>query len=228
MKKVLMIIPARGGSKGIPRKNLVELGGFPLISYVVRTALSAGLDADVVVSTDDEEIKEAAETFGAWVPFIRPSELASDTATTYVAVKHAVETLISMGHVYEDVILLQPTQPFVTPESIRGAHELYLEHDKVGVAGVSPVMESPILMRTMDENHQLSPLLSGSSTIRRQDRPNYYRVNGAVYVNSVKDILAGPVSFNDNPLGFEMGKVEGFDIDTPLDMKLASALLGII
>ena len=133
-----------------------------------------------------------------------------------------------MGYVYEDVILLQPTQPFVTPESIRGAYELYLEHDKVGVAGVSSVMESPVLMRTLDKNHQLTALLSGSSSIRRQDMPKYYRVNGAVYVNSVKDILAGPVSFNDNPLGFEMRSVEGFDIDTPLDRRFADVILGII
>ena len=85
-----------------------------------------------------------------------------------------------------------------------------------------------IKLALLGKNHQLTALLSGSSSIRRQDMPKYYRVNGAVYVNSVKDILAGPVSFNDNPLGFEMRSVEGFDIDTPLDRRFADVILGII
>ena len=226
-KRILALIPARGGSKGIPHKNVVLLGGKPLIQYTIDAGLKSRYIDCVLVSTDDREIAETAERCGARVPFLRPAALASDTAKTIDAVLHAVETLREAGEIYDCLVLLQPTSPLRTAEDIDGAVERFYACGRRGVVSVSEVNDPPILMRTIaetPEGERLKPLLEGSSTCRRQDMPAYYRVNGSVYVNAA-ETLNRETSFNDNPVPYRMAKDHAVDIDEPADLALAEFLL---
>lgn len=221
--KVLALIPARGGSKGIPGKNTKELMGKPLIAYTIEAARGCSCLDDVLVSTDSEEIAEIAREFGAWVPFLRPEELAADTSKTMDAVLYTLRRLAREGREYEYVVLLQPTSPLRTSGDIEGAFKLALKTGE-DVVAVSEVTDSPILMRTRDDKGNLTALLSGGSTVRRQDMPKYYRVNGSIYVNQV-DSLTEESSLNDNPVGYVMPRERSVDIDEPVDFAVAEYYL---
>lgn len=223
-KKVLALIPARGGSKGIPGKNIKDLCGKPLIAHTICAARECEFVDTIVVSTDSEEIAEVSKRYGAEVPFLRPEELASDTAKTMDAVLHAINTLKDMGKAYDILVLLQPTSPLRNDEDIRGAISLAVETGE-DVVGISEVSDSPILMRTCDPSHILTRLLEQNSTVRRQDMPIYYRVNGSVYVNHM-DRLTEETSFNDNPLGYVVPKERSVDIDEPVDFVVAEYYMG--
>ena len=148
-KRVLALIPARGGSKGIKDKNITPLCGKPLIAYSVLAAKNSRYIDDVVVTTDSERIAETAKAYGAEVPFLRPAELASDTAKTIDAVLHAVKWLEDHQKSYDLLVLLQPTQPLRRTEDIDGAIELCIQRDMQDVVSVKEVSEHPILMRTI-------------------------------------------------------------------------------
>jgi CMP-N-acetylneuraminic acid synthetase len=182
-KKILALIPARGGSKGIKDKNITDLGGKPLIAYSVECGLHSKYVDSVVVTTDSAKIAEVAKQCGARVPFLRPAELASDTAKTLDAVLHAVKTLEGMGESYDLLLLLQPTQPLRTSEDVDGAIEAYFALGGEDLVSVCEVSDHPILIRTIEQG-RLQNLLSCSSTCRRQDMPAYYRINGCIYINA--------------------------------------------
>lgn len=220
---VLTLIPARGGSKGIPGKNIKKLVGKPLIAHTIEAALKCHYSGDVLVSTDSEEIAATARKFGAWVPFLRPEELASDTAKTIDAVLYTIHRLAKEGKEYDYVVLLQPTSPLRRSEDIEGALELALGTGK-DVVAISEVVDSPILMRTCDDQGRLTPMFSGNSTVRRQDMPRYYRVNGSIYVNRVSS-LTEDTSFNDNPIGYIMPREYSVDIDEYADFAMAEYYL---
>ena len=227
-KRILALIPARGGSKGIPHKNIAPLAGKPLIQYSIDAARGSSYIDSVLVSTDDEEIARVARACGAEVPFLRPAELASDTAKTIDAVLHAVETLRDMGEAFDSLVLLQPTSPLRTTAEIDGAIERFYTCGRKAVVSVSEVSDHPMLMRTIeqtDDGERLKPLLQVSSTVRRQDMPPFYRVNGSIYVNAVEE-LSRTTSFNDNPVPYVMAKEHAIDIDEPADLKLAEWALG--
>ena len=134
---ILALIPARGGSKGIPRKNIKVLHGSPLIAYTIAAARNSRYIDDVVVTTDSDEIAKIARDYGASVPFMRPSELADDRSKTIDAVLHAVETLEDMGRTFDAVVLLQPTSPLRTSVDIDCSIETFYSHGSLGVASVS-------------------------------------------------------------------------------------------
>jgi len=217
--KRLAYIPARGGSKGIPKKNIAELGETPLIAFTIVAALKSGLFDKVMVSTDSEEIAEVARLYGAWVPFLRYAEFAQDTSKTIDAVVSDKVRLEEIGERFDEFVLLQCTSPFRTAQDIQGAVAL-AEKVHAGVVSISPVEEHPILMRTVDEIGKVSRVLNCSSTCRRQDMPPYYRVNGAIYVNFWED-LSPTLSLNDNPYGYVMEKKDSLDIDTKADLEAA-------
>lgn len=218
-KRILALIPARGGSKGIPHKNIIELCGRPLISYTIEAGLQSKYIDTVLVSTDDEEIARVSRKFGAEVPFLRPPALASDTSKTIDAVLHAIRTLGKAGRKYDVLVLLQPTEPLRTAGDIDGAVEKYFACGENALVSVSEVDDHPILMRTI-EGDRLKPLLNVSSTCRRQDMPAYYRVNGCVYINAISE-LNDNTSFNDNPVPYVMKKSHSVDIDEPADLAMA-------
>lgn len=222
-KKILALIPARGGSKGIPNKNITDLAGKPLIAYSIDACKGSRFIDDIVVSTDSEKIATIARTLGADVPFMRPEELAMDTSKTLDAVLHAVSELKKQGREYDSIVLIQPTQPLRTSEDIDGAIETYYINNEQDVVSVCEVSEHPLLMRTLKEG-VLVPLLDKSSTCRRQDMDKYYKVNGCVYVNSVNNLNEN-TSFNDNLIPYVMDRSHSVDIDEPADLKYAEVVI---
>ena len=173
-KRVLALIPARGGSKGIPHKNIRLLKGHPLIAYSIAASKNSAYIDRVVVTTDDEEIARVACQYGAEVPFLRPAELATDYSKSIEALVHAVETLAVSGDVYDSVVWLQPTSPLRRSAEIDAAIEVFYSHGCLGVASVCEVSENPVLTRRIDASGVLHPLLPVSSTLRRQDMPKFY------------------------------------------------------
>ncbi len=222
-KSILALIPARGGSKGIPHKNIIDLCGRPLISYTIEAGLRSRYIDDVMVSTDDEEIAAAAVKYGAGVPFMRPAELASDSSKTIDAVLHAVRKLAGEGKKYDTLVLLQPTQPLRTCEDIDLAIEKYFEQGERSLTSVHEVDDNPVLIRVI-EGEQLRPMLDVSGTCRRQDMPKYYRVNGCIYINKTEELNEN-TSFNDNQVPFLMEKSHSVDIDELSDLALAEYYL---
>lgn len=223
--KILALIPARGGSKGIKNKNIIPLYGRPLIDYTIRAALDAGVFEDIIVSTDSMTIAETAISCGAEVPFMRPSELATDDAKTISAVLHALANLKKMGRNYDIMVLLQPTQPLRTASDIQKAVQIFVQMNLSSLVSITPVDDHPLFIRTMDsQTLRLNRLIPDSSTIRRQDLPVYYRVNGAIYINWIRDITA-QTSFNDNIYGFMMDKSHAVDIDDLADLDIAEYYL---
>ncbi len=223
-KRILALIPARGGSKGIKNKNIVLLNGNPLISYSIKAALKSKYIDETVVTTDSEKIAKISKKYGASVPFMRPIELASDKSKTIDAVLHALKMLAKLGNHFDGLILLQPTQPLRTANDIDGAIELFFEKNLQGVASVSIVEDHPLLMRTIDENRNLHSLLEENSTCRRQEMKNYYKVNGCIYINQI-DEISKDTSFNDNPIGFVMETSHSVDIDEIKDLYIAEVYL---
>lgn len=222
-KKVLALIPARGGSKGIPGKNIKDLAGKPLLAYTIESAKQCTLIDCILVSTDSRKIAEVAERYGAKIPFLRPDFLAADTSKTIDAVCYTLDKLAEAGETYDYLVLLQPTSPLRNSEDIEGAIYLAVESGR-DVVSVSEVNDSPILMRKCDESGKLTPLFHENSTVRRQDMPVYYRVNGSVYVNEIRN-LSEETSFNDNPVGYIMPKERSVDIDEPVDFEVAKFYL---
>ena len=222
-KKILGIIPARGGSKGIPHKNIIDLCGKPLISYTIEAGLDSKYIDYLIVSTDSQKIAETSEKAGAEVPFMRPAELASDTAKTVDAVVHAIKTLKEKGQEFDTLVLLQPTQPLRTADDIDRSIEIYIEQGCNPLASVSLVDDHPLLIRSISED-KLMPLLNESSTCRRQDMPLYYRINGCIYINEINSI-SEKTSFNDNPVPYIMEPSHSIDIDELRDLAVAEYYL---
>jgi len=218
-KAFIAVIPARGGSKGIPRKNIIDVVGKPLIAYTIETALASRYLDRVIVSTDDAEIEEVGKQYGAEVPFLRPAHLATDEAKTIDAV---VDTLERIDETYDYVVLLQPTQPLRTTQQIDDAIQQVVEQNQSSLVSVEEVTDHPILYRTMTKEGKLLPLLHQNSTVRRQDFEPYYKVNGLIYINKV-DELTHDTSLNDNEYSFLTKQT--IDIDTWNDIKEFRGLL---
>lgn len=216
-KKVLALIPARGGSKGIKKKNIVDIAGKPLIAYSILAARESKYIDEVIITTDSEEIAEVAIKYEAKVPFIRPAELATDYSTTLDAVLHALKMLGQDK--FDILVLLQPTSPLRTSNDIDQAIETFVLSGYIPLASVSEVNDSPILMRKVKEDGKMEKLLSIGSTIRRQDMPIIYRINGSIYINLINEIDV-KTSFNDNQMAFIMEKSHSVDIDDYSDIAI--------
>lgn len=219
-KTFIAVIPARGGSKSIPRKNIIDVAGKPLIAYTIETALASRYLDRVIVSTDDAEIAEVSKQYGAEVPFLRPAHLATDEAKTIDTV---IDTLERIEQSYDYVVLLQPTQPLRTVQQIDDAIQQVVEQNQSSLVSVEEVTDHPILYRTMTTEGKLLPLLHQNSTVRRQDFEPYYKVNGLIYINKISD-LTSATSLNDNVYAFLTHSV--IDIDTREDLKKFKEQLG--
>lgn len=220
-KKILAVIPARGGSKGIKNKNIKLLNGKPLIAYSIKTALSCPLVDYVLVSTDSQKIADIAKSYGAKVPFLRPAELATDTAKTIDVLIHAVDYLKKQNLTFDYLILLQPTQPIRQDKDLLETIKTVVDSKINSLVSVCEVEESPVLMRTMATDGKLSKLLTISSTLRRQDFPKFYKVNGSIYINKLDKSFNSLTSLNDNEFGYIMPKEKSIDIDTESDFQKA-------
>ena len=223
-RKILGLIPARGGSKGIKGKNIIPFAGKPLIAWTIEASLGSKYIDSTIVTTDSSEIAVTAKQYGAEIPFMRPDELAGDKAKTVDAVIHAINTLRMQGRCYDVLVLLQPTSPLRTSGDIDEALEVFFRAGEKGTVAISPASDSPLLIRCLNDADKMTPLLNMNSTCRRQDMPKYYRVNGSIYINSIAAICAD-TSFNDNPVPFIMKKAHSVDIDEPEDIILAEYYL---
>lgn len=224
-KKILAVIPARGGSKGVPRKNIIEVGGHPLIKYTIDCGKNSKYLDRVVISTEDLLIKRVAEENGGDVPFLRPKELAEDTSKTIDCIVHAVDTLESMEEEYDYVMVLQNTVPLRKSWHIDEAIEMIVDSNERSLISISEVDEHPILMRTLNEDKTVRNLLQMNSTMRRQDFPKFYKVDGAIYIQKLDKDFNLDTSLNDGKLGYVMDKKYTTDIDNYIDIKIVEYYL---
>jgi len=222
--KTLFIIPARGGSKGIPRKNIKLLGGKPLISYSVEVARALADDQDICVSTDDAEIKDIVEQTALKVPFLRPSELATDQATTQDVLLHAIDYFQTKGRHYDRIILLQPTSPFRKINQIQEAINLW-EDGLEMVVSVKITDANPYYVLFEENEFGFLEKSKKGFFSRRQDCPLVYQYNGAIYVIDVKSLKSRHIFNFERIKKYVMDAESSIDIDSSLDWKFAEFLL---
>ncbi len=223
--KPLVIIPARGGSKGIPHKNIRLLGGKPLICRAIDNARAVADDSDLCVSTDDPEIIRVAEDYGLKVPFVRPAELAADNSGTYEVLLHALDFYERQGRHYDAIVLLQPTSPFRRDEDVRGAMALYTP-DIDMVVSITEARSNPYYnCFETDSNGFLQISKGDGSYVRRQDVPKAWEYNGAVYVINPESLKRESLGKFKRRKGYEMDELHSLDLDTPLDWSIAELLI---
>ncbi|WP_294725989.1 acylneuraminate cytidylyltransferase family protein [uncultured Fusobacterium sp.] len=219
-KKILAVIPARGGSKGIPSKNIFNVGGQPLIKYTIDCAKNSKYLDRAVISTDSLEIKRVAEEYGGDVPFMRPAELALDTSKTIDSIVHAVNTLKEIGEEYDYVMIIQNTVPLRKGWHVDESIEKIVDSNERSLVSVTEVEQHPILMRTLNEDGTLKNLLPMSSTMRRQDFPKFYKVDGAIAIQKIDEEFNLDTSINDGKLAYIMESKYSIDIDNYIDIKV--------
>ncbi|MGN7469344.1 acylneuraminate cytidylyltransferase family protein [Brevibacillus sp. SAFN-007a] len=221
-KSVLAIIPARGGSKGVPRKNIRDLAGKPLIAWTIEEAQKSIYIDRLIVSTDDEEIAEIARNWGCEVPFLRPLELAQDQTPGIDPVLHAMETLPE----YDYTMLLQPTSPLRLSEDIDACLEHCIKQSAKACVSVTVTDKSPFWMYYLAESSELRPIIkTDRPVLRRQDAPDVYVLNGAIYVAKSDWIKQNRTYLNAETIGFVMPKERSIDIDTMIDFTIVETIL---
>jgi len=220
----LFVIPARGGSKGIPGKNIKELGGKRLICYAIDLARKFAPDSQICVSTDSLEIKTVVEEYGLDVPFLRPDELSTDKAGTREVLLHAIEFYANGGKYFKAIVLLQPTSPFRKLDQLKEALKLYKHEIDMVVSVVEPDANPYYNLFEENESGFLQQSKPGQFT-RRQDSPKVYQYNGAIYLINTGSIKKAPMNQFEKIIKFEMDKVSSVDLDTPLDWDWAEFLL---
>lgn len=223
--KILAIIPARSGSKGLKDKNIKGLNGKPMIAYTIEAAIKSSIFEDIIVSTDSKNYAEIALKYGAYVPFLRSKELSSETASSKDVILDVINKMIAKGSKYDYFMLLQPTSPLRTSMNIKEAYKLLLEKKANAVVSVCEVEHSFFLSNTLDETLSLDDLTNNVKDIRRQDLPKYFKINGAIYLVKVDYFIEFRNFYQENSFAYVMGKDESIDVDNVIDFKLAEVLL---
>lgn len=221
----LVIIPARGGSKGIPHKNIAMLAGHPLIYYTVRAALAIAPATRIILSTDDDEIASAAEKCGLPVPYRRPAHLATDTAGSREVILDAMDKADAYGIIYDCVVLLQPTSPLRSADDILGAIALFDDSTDM-VVSVTEASSNPYYNCFEIDSAGYLKISKGDGLLtRRQDAPEAYEFNGAVYVIDPSSIRNMPIGAFPRRKPFVMPRERSVDIDSPIDLIIAEAII---
>jgi CMP-N-acetylneuraminic acid synthetase len=226
--RVLGIVTARGGSKGVPRKNLADLGGRSLLSYTAAAARRAKRLSRVIVSTDDSEIAAEAQRCGLEVPFLRPAELARDDTPTLPVLQHAVSLLEAAGQRYDAICILQPTHPFRRTEDIDGCIELLESSDADAAMTIARVPDefNPHWTYQRDPDGSLRLTTGEQAPIpRRQELPAAYHREGSVYVTRRDVLMLGNSIYGTRVVGLLVDAEQRVNIDTPRDLEQARALL---
>lgn len=224
--KILGLIPARGGSKGVAGKNLKPLGGKPLLIHTIEAVQAAKCVERILVSTDHQGIAGMARGCGAMVPWLRPSKLAADEAGMVDVVLHALERLAVDESYHPDaVMLLQPTSPFRAPATIRAAAEMFHEAPEESVITVSPARDHPFWCKRIGPGGTLEDFLPRIQIpATRQELPPAYRINGVLYLAPAKVLLNSHSFYSRRPRALVIPEEEALDIDTPLDWVIAECL----
>lgn len=222
-KTVLAIIPARGGSKGVPRKNIRLLAGKPLIAWTINEAKKSKYIDRLILSSEDEEIIKLAREYGCEVPFKRPIELAQDDTPGIESVIHAINAL---GDKYDYVVLLQPTSPLRTVEDIDGCIQQCIIKGLPSCISVTEAQQSPYWMYKLDEDMRLNPFVQYDEKVnRRQDLPQVYVLNGAVYVAESEFIIENKSFLTEESVAYKMPNKNSVDIDTEIDFAYCEWLI---
>lgn len=223
--KYLVVIPARGGSKGIPHKNIKPLGGKPLIYYSIDVARQFTSDENICVTTDDAEIISVVEQYGLKVPFVRPAELATDTCGSNEVIQHAYQFFSDKGINYDAIVLLQPTSPFRKVEFIEEAVALYDENIDM-VTSVRPAACNPYYDGFEEDKEGLLQISKGDGTIaRRQEAPKVWQQNGSIYVINPKSLIEKGMGKFTKIKKYAMPENYSVDLDTMLDWKMAELII---
>jgi N-acylneuraminate cytidylyltransferase len=220
---VLALVPARGGSKGVPRKNIRLIGGKPMIAWTIEAARGSRYIDRLILSSDDQAIIDIAVQCGCEAPFVRPTELAGDQADSMAVIRHAIDALPQQ---FEYLVLLQPTSPMRTAEDIDGAIERCVAQRAPACVSVCETDKSPFWMLRMDEQGVVHPLFPAHQIPdRRQDAPVVFALNGAVYVARTDHLRIGGTFLAPGAVGYPMPKERSLDVDTDLDLSIVDFLL---
>jgi len=222
--KPLVVIPARGGSKGVPRKNIKCLGGKPLIYYTIEAAREVFPDNVIYVSTDDYEIKHIVEKCGLKVPFLRPKEFATDNAGTYEVLLNAIYNCEKTGYYPDTLVLLQATSPFRNGEHIKEALKLFEEKCDLLVSVKETKANPYFTLRVENKNGWLVNSKEGRF-VRRQDTPKVWELNGAIYIVKVSQLKKLTLDKIPKTVKFLMDEISSVDIDNQLDWDFAEFLI---
>jgi len=221
-KKIAALITARGGSKGIPKKNIAMLCGKPLIHWTVECAMKSGYIDKIFLSTDNDEIISAVKKFPVEVPFKRPKNLSSDKATSTDVIMHFIDWMKKSGNCYDILLLLQPTSPFRKSEHIDSSIKKFIGNEEaISLISVTENTKSPYLSRKINSNGFVENLFNVKSEKRRQDIPVTYYINGAIYLMDIKNFGKYRTFQTPKTLSYIMPYYSSIDIDEPMDLKIA-------
>lgn len=223
--KSLVIIPARGGSKGILHKNIKPLSGKPLIYYTIDVARSICSDNDICISSDDPQIIKVVEDYGLKVPFIRPAELATDKAGMYEVLLHALKFYEEHGKHYDNIVLLQNTSPFRNAKHLREAMNLYTQKIDM-IVSVVKTSSNPYYNCFEEDDNGFLHISKGDGMItRRQDAPIAYEYNGAIYIINPESLKREPLALFKKRIKYVMDDISSVDLDSMLDWHYAEFLI---
>jgi N-acylneuraminate cytidylyltransferase/CMP-N,N'-diacetyllegionaminic acid synthase len=225
-EQILYYIPARGGSKGIPRKNLMEINGTSLVGHAVYAAKGCKFGGRIVVSTDSEEIAINAQLAGAEVPFIRSPKFSRDETSTYDTVTNDLACLETLDS-YKPLILvvLQPTSPLRTQKDVEEAMKMFFDGNYDAVVSINEPSPHPYLVRALDGNSKIVDLFKFADKVaRRQDMPKLYSINGAIYIIKVDVFRLEKTFMPINTAGYVMPRSRSIDIDSELDLFVANQM----
>tara|TARA_B100000780_G_C21117735_1_gene452402 strand:+ start:1221 stop:1925 length:705 start_codon:yes stop_codon:yes gene_type:complete len=223
--KILAVIPARGGSKGIKNKNIKNLCGHPLIAWTITKAKRSKFIEKVVVSTDSKKIAYISKKYGASVPFIRPKEYATDKANDFVVLKHAINFFATKGEKFDYIIMLQPTSPLRELKDINNSIKKVLKKDIDALVSVSKVeVQHPRFIYSIKNKDNLVPFLKkkNSSDIRRQDIDPLYFLEGSIYISKIKTLMKYKTFYHNKTRAYEVPKWKSLEIDDTEDLNLAN------
>ncbi len=226
-KKILAIIPARAGSKRLPNKNLKTLNDKPLIQWTIEAAKNSKYLDKIILSTESQQIAQVAKNLGVEVPFLRPSQLAEDTSHPIDVVKHALNFFNEANEKYDYIVLLQPTSPFREAIDIDNAIELLDTKNADAIIGVCEAHHTPLWSNTLEDDLSMKDFIPKQYlNLRAQDLPNFYQINGAMYICDTKKIFEENTFYlKENIYAYIMPQERSVDIDTQLDFLLAQSIL---
>ena len=219
--KNIALIPARGGSKGIPRKNIKLFNSRPLIYWSIKSALESNYIDRVIVSTEDEEIADIARSFSAEVPFKRPTELAEDNTKGIETVLHALDNLSNV----DNIILLQPTSPLRKTKHIEEIFEIRSKYNCDSAVSVTIARKNIDLYFTLGEENRLIPFSDDLKLMPRQQYAKSYTLNGALYLSTSESILKKKSFISSSTIGYVMPEEYSIDIDNQFDWDIAEYLI---
>lgn len=228
LSDVLAVVPARGGSKRLPRKNVRDLDGKPLVAHAIDHGEDAVEVDKTVVSTDDDEVKTIAREYGSEFVIDRPDEFATDTATADEAVRHALETLAQAGRTFDIVCMLLPTTPFRSPKDIDGAVRKLQKSDGKSIVGVTDFDHPPFYAVEENDEGYLRPYFGDEylwSVTRSQEMPSLQQPNGVIFASTTEALFEHDNFYSDRTLGYEIPPARSIDIDEAFDLTVARALM---